>query len=245
MNKVKKLGILSMLSMIIVGCSCSKVDEKTYESAVNVYETTDGIYFTRLETIIVDGKDTQTRKKIEAKYLFDINKNVMSMDYSRSIYERSSVGSDISSSTTKYYYDGFARTLYTQLNSVNRYKQSGITYDEAFNINVSQYDELLMIKGYFAPVFKLNEVSEFEIKEDDGIANVSFYAVCPSYEKCNSNSEILKYKYVIGRDGTIESISYDIVNGDTTYSIRYTLHAYGSNNVKIKFPEDLESYIEK
>ena len=244
MNKAKKLGVLALLSMLIVGCSCSKVDEKTYEAAVNTYETTDGIYFTRIETIIVEGQDTQTRKKIDAKYLFNSNKDVMGMEYTRAIYQRSSAGSDISSSTTKYYYNGDTRTLYTQLNSVNRYKKTDVSYDDVFNINVSQYDELLMIKGYFAPVFKLNEVSEFDISEEEGKANVSFYAVCPSYEKCNNNSEIIEYKYVISTDGTIESIAYDIVNGETTYSIRYNLYAYGSNNVKIKFPTDLENYIE-
>jgi hypothetical protein len=82
-------------------------------------------------------------------------------------------------------------------------------------------------------------------KQADDKAEVKFYAVCPSYEKCAGSSEIIEYNYVIGNNGTIESIAYDIVNDDTTYSIRYTFYGYGSNNVKIELPSDLESYIEK
>ena len=245
MNKVKKIGVLSLLGMLIVGCSCSKVDESTYQAAVNVYEETDGIYFSRVETISVDGEDTYTRKKISAKYLFNSNNMVTNMEYIRSVYTVSSSGANISDSTTKYYYSAERRTLYTHLSSVNRYKKTDVTYDEVFNINVSQGDEMLMIKGNFAPMFQLNEIEDFNIEDDNGKAIVTFAAICPSYEKCASNSDVLTYNYIIGTDGNIESLSYEIVNCDTTHTISYTFYSYGSNNVNIEFPADLESYIEK
>lgn len=245
MKKIKKFGILSLVALIVSACSCSKVDEKTYENAVSIYQETDAIYFSRLENIEVAGNDTQIKKRVDAKYLFNSNKEVVLMDYSRTEHQTTNLGTNIGSSTMKYYYSGELKTLYTSLDGVSRYKYTGVKYNDVFNVNVSQYDELLMIVGSFAPVFKLNEVAEFSITEADDKAEVSFYAVCPSYEKCNSSSEIIEYNYVIASDGTIESIAYDIVNMDTTYSIRYTFYSYGSNNVKIQLPADLETYIEK
>lgn len=245
MNKAKKIGVLSLLAMMLVGCSCSKVDETTYEKAVNVYDTTDGINFSRVETITVADEDIYTRKKITAGYLFDSNKNVKEMEYIITTYKMSTAGSSISNNVVKYYYSLDKQTLYTQESSVERYKETNVTYNEKFNINVSEGDQMLMIVGNFAPIFKLNEVSEFTITKNNGKAEVSFLAVCPNYESCSSNSELIKYNYVIGESGTIESLTYDIVIGDTTHNIKYTFHSYGSNNVVISFPNDLESYIEK
>ena len=247
MNKMKKIGVLTLLGMILGGCSCSKVNEDTYESAASVFSSTDGIAFSRIETIQTANEDIKTRKKVDAKYVFDSNKNVISMQYERTTSKLSeasntNIGSDV---VTKYYYNGERKTLYTYSDSVNKYKQKDVNYNDVFNINISEGDELLMIVGSFAPIFKLNEVEGFTIEKEDDKAVVNFHAVCPSYENCTSGSEVIEYEYVIGSDGNIESLSYVITNGSTTNTINYVFHAYGSNNVNIEFPSDLESYIEK
>jgi len=68
---------------------------------------------------------------------------------------------------------------------------------------------------------------------------------CPNYEHCESSSQMIDYVVELDPNGNIASISYDIVNKDINYSIKYTFFGYGSNNVKVDFPANLESYIEK
>ena len=104
---------------------------------------------------------------------------------------------------------------------------------------------MLLIVGNLAPIFNLNEVSEFRIDENDGGAIAQFKTTCPSYEHCLNNSQMIDYVVEIDTNGNIASISYDIVNTDVTYSIKYTFFGYGSNNVNIDFPTNLESYVEK
>lgn len=248
MKKSRIVSILSLFVVLISGCSCNKVSEETYANAVNIYETTDAIEFTRIETITTEGVDTYTRVKIEAKYTFDINKKVMEMEYTRNEADISSAGNNISDKTTQYYYDGIANVLYTHLPNISggeKIKETNITYEEKFNVNVSQGYELLMIKGYFAPIFKLNEAADFVIEDQDGGAVVRLMAVCPNFENCKDSSEVLIYKYTIGKDGTIQSLSYEIENDNVVRKVNYKFHNYGSNNVKIVTPNDLEGYKEK
>ena len=248
MKKIKILSILSIFGVLISGCSCNKVSDETYANAVNIYETTDAIEFTRIETITTEGIDTYTRVKIEAKYTFNINKEVMEMEYSRNEADITSAGNNISDKTTKYYYDGNARVLYTHLPNVvggEKVKETNVTYEEKFNVNVSQGYELLMIKGSFAPIFKLNEATDFVIDDQDGGAVVRLLAVCPNFENCKDSSEEIIYKYVIGKSGTIDSLSYEIENDGVVRKVNYKFHNYGSNNVKIITPNDLVGYKEK
>lgn len=250
MKKGKILGFLAIVASLTCGCSCSKIDDTTYENAVNVYKNTDAISFSRIEIIQNEGETSYTRKKTDARYLFNANKQVTGMEHSLTYSDASPNGGSAITKTIKNYYSGERATLYTYSkigeSQLERSKESNVSYDSKFNVNVcDSLDCLNMIVGNFAPIFNLNEVSEFVINDVNGKGEVSFKAVCPSFESCSNSSQIINYNLTIGTDGNIETLSYDIVNGVTTYSIKYTFYGYGSNNVTIEFPSDLESYIEK
>lgn len=250
MKKFKMLALVMAIGALVCGCGCSKVDENTYTNAVNTYKNTDAISFTRLEMISKQGETTYTRKKTDAKYTMNASKTVVDMEYSHTVSTASNSGGSTTNEVTKYYYVNETSTLYTYTKTGTKneqqYKESNIGYNDRFNINSCTDAECLrMIVGSFAPVFDLNEITNFAIVGEDGNAKVSFSAVCPSYENCESNSQLLDYNLTISSDGNIESMEYEIVNGDTTYTVKYTFYAYGSNNVKINFPSNLSSYIEK
>jgi len=251
MKKFKLLGVLLFVATFICGCSCAKVDETTYENAVNAYKNTDGISFSRVETIVSNNEPNMySRKKVDATFVFDSNREVSSMQYSF-VKSEGSIANGVNISETKeYYYSQERETLYTyqQMSEIQlqRYKESGVTYNSKFNVNSCEdRDCMLLIVGNFAPIFNLNEVSEFRIEENDGGAIASFKTTCPNYEHCESSSQMIDYVVELDPNGNIASISYDIVNKDINYSIKYTFFGYGSNNVKVDFPANLESYIEK
>ena len=250
MKKLKLMGLTMMVGALLTGCSCSKVDEDTYNNSVSFYKSTDAIAFSRIEVISKEGEDNHTRKKIDAKYTFDTNREVSSMEYSRSVTVTSNGGASTTSEIAKHYYNSQTNTVYSYSKLGNqqeeRYKETNKSYNARFNVNACQdLDCSRMIVGNFAPIFELDEVSDFTIEDVDGKGEVSFKAICPSYESCTSTSQLLDYSLTIGEDGNIESMSYEIVNGDTTHTISYTFYAYGTINVKIEFPSNLESYIEK
>lgn len=250
MKKIKKFTLLLASFMLAIGCSCSKVNEETYTNAVNTFKSTDALSFSRIEMITNINEDNYTRKRVDAIYTFNSNKEVVNMEYSLVYSEGSNGGASNTSQTKKYYYNNERRTLYTYSkigeSQLDTYKETNVTYNAKFNINACENaDCLKMITGNFAPMFNLNEVSEFSIEDKDGTGVVRFKAVCPSYESCASSSQVLDYNLTINKDGNIETLAYDINHGNTTYSIRYTFHGYGSNNVSVEFPADLESYIEK
>lgn len=250
MKKIKLVGLTMMVGALLTGCSCSKVDENTYINAISSYKSTDAIAFSRIEVIEKEGENTHTRKKIDARYAFDTNREVASMEYSRSDTVTSSGGASTTSGIVKYYYNDATSTIYQYsrlgTQQEDRRKVTNKSYNAKFNVNSCQdLDCSRMIVGNFAPIFELDEVSGFSIEDVDGKGEVTFTAVCPSYESCASSSQFIDYSLTIGEDGNIQSMSYVIVNGDTTHTISYTFYAYGTNNVKITFPSDLESYIEK
>ena len=61
---MKKKGLISfVIAMLICGCSCSKVNETTYNNAVSDFNSTDAISFTRIEKT-VDNNDTSIYTKV-------------------------------------------------------------------------------------------------------------------------------------------------------------------------------------
>lgn len=250
MKKGKLLSILALASCFIAGCGCSKIDETTYTNAVNTFKNTDAISFSRIEVISKAEETIYTKKSITAEYVFNANKEVMNMSYSIKYYDGSSNGGISEKQTKEYYYSEERATLYTYSkvgqSQIERYKESDVTYNSKFNINTCMTLECQnMIVGNFVPMFNLNEVSEFGISGDDKGGSATFKAMCPSYENCASNSQTISYTVTINDAGNIDTISYDIINGDTTHSIKYLINGLGSNNVSVDFPIDLESYIEK
>lgn len=250
MKKINILGIILAISAFVGGCSCSKVSEKTYSNAVNVYKSSDAISFSRLETISKNGENTYTRKLTDAKYIFDASKNVAKMEYSHTVSIASTNGSSHTEEITKHYYDGEKNTVYTYYKSGSQteesYKESNKSYSDKFNINTCvNYECLRMIVGSFAPVYELNEVDNFIIDGNKDSATINFSAICPSYEHCTSNSQLIDYTMTISSDGNIDTLEYEIINGEYTYLVKYTFYAYGSNNVKVLLPSYLENYKEK
>ena len=249
MRKLKILSILALLSSVVAGCSCSKIDDSTYESAVSSFKSTDAISFARVETILTEGAATYDRKRIEASYIFDANKKVEKMTYS--LHETTEINSAGSgggkSDITNYYYDDTRTTVYKYEKNgdsaaVER-KYTNTEYDEYFNAaSCDSNDCLLMVVGNFAPIYVLDEITEFTIVDDDGSALVTYKGICPSYENCESNSQMIDYTLRINKDGNIETLSYDVVNGKTTHSIKYAFSAYSTNKVSITLPTYLESY---
>ena len=250
MKKWRLLSGIIALTSFIGGCSCSKVDDSTYISAVETYKNTDAIGFTRVEIIKVEGQTTYVRKKVEANYIFDSNKDVERMSYSLLVTENNSGGgSDVSLSST-YHYSKDSETLYNHYkigkSQEERYKYTNTTYSDNFNANKCNDSNCnLMILTNLAPIYSFDEISEFRIEEKDGGAIAHYKGICPGYENCASNSQMLDYTMRINKDGNIESLSYEIVNGSTTNTITYGFSGYGSNEVVVILPAQLDSYIEK
>lgn len=250
MKKIKKFALLLASFALVSGCGCAKVDETTYTNAVNVFKSTDAISFSRIEVITTSDSEDYTKKRTDATYTFDSNKNVVDMAYSLTFYDGDSSGNSATSAVKKYYYSNESQTLYTYYkigeSQLDKYKKRNVTYDALFNVNIcNDLDCYKMINGNFAPIFNLNAVSEFSIEDNNGEGIVRFKAICPSYESCDGNSQILDYNLTINKSGNIETLSYDIHKENTKYSITYTFHGYGSNNVEVIFPSDLGSYKEK
>lgn len=252
MKKGKILWSFALVSTLVCGCSCSKVNEQTYENAVNTLKNTDAISFSRIEEIHVEGQSTYTKKRVDANYILDANKEVINMERLLNIYDVStSEGSTTTKETYKYYYSRERQSLYTYSKigeiQIERYKEKNTTYNKKFNINTcDNLDCMQMIVGNFVPAYKLNELENFNIEDNDGKGIATFTATCPSFESCASNSQVINYTVNIDLNGNIESLSYSIENGNTTHSIKYVFYGYGANNVSVVFPADLESsYLEK
>ncbi len=246
MKKFKILSAFVVLGCLISGCGCNKANEETYSKAVSTYTNSDAISFSRLEIVSTKGQDTELRKMINAKFIFNSDNNVSKMQYSRSDKETGQIGSATQPKTTTYYYSSNDGHVYTYIKpdetQFERYKEAVASYEDKFNVNTCEDNDkdcALLTRTNIAPIFNLNEVSDFNIT-GDGVA--TFKAVCPSFEHCSSNSEVLEYRVELNNDGNIGIVEYQIVNGDTTYSIKYVFDGYGSNNVKITFPEDLKNY---
>jgi hypothetical protein len=250
MKKIKLMGLTLVAGALLTGCSCSKVDENTYVNAVSAYNSSDAISFSRIEIITKEGEDSYTRKKIDAKYVFSSNKEVSKMQYSRIDTVNSNGGASSTSEIAETYYNSETNTIYNYFREgtqqVYRYKESNKAYNAKYNVNAcNDLDCYRMIVGNFAPIFALDEVMNFVIKDNDGKGEATFKAVCPSFENCASSSQLIEYNLTIGENGNIESLSYEIVNGDSTHTINYTFYSYGSNNVEVDIPKDLSSYKEK
>ena len=251
MRKMKLFAIVAAFCSLVCGCSCSKVSETTYENAVESMKNTDGIAFSRIEKAMGDGEEFYTHKRIDAVYIFDNNKYVNAMQYSRSDSTASTVGNSMTNDQkVEYYYSAEKSTMYHYLKIGNqkeeRVKEAGITYNDVFNIDVCEdLDCSRMINGNIVPIFKLNEVVDFEIKDNKGLGEVSFKAVCPSFESCASSSQMIEYKIVLGKDGNIQTMSYEIENQNKKYYISYTFKGIGADNLSVEYPKDLENYIEK
>lgn len=247
--KNKLLGFISLMALFVCGCSCSKINENTYSNAVNIFKNTDAISFSRIEIVQKEGESVYTRKRSDASYIFDIDGHVSKMSFEATYSQGGSGGASGSSQTLKYYYSDERRTFYTYSkqgeSQLERYKESNVSYDDKININVCQDNACqLMIVGNFAPIYALNEVSDFNIEDENGIGKATFKAICPSFESCESASQVIDYTLTINNNGNIDSLNYEIVNGDTKYTITYSFNKYGSD-VKVTFPSDLESYNEK
>ena len=76
MKKTKFLSLIGVLAFIVGGCSCSRINEETYEKAVSIYKSSDALSFSRLEIISKKGETTYSRKKTDAKFIFDSKRNV-------------------------------------------------------------------------------------------------------------------------------------------------------------------------
>ena len=252
MKKIKFLSMIALASSLVAGCSCSKVDESTYESAVSAFKSTDAISFVRVETIITEGASTYDRKRVEASYIFDSNKKVDLMSYS--LHETTEINSAGSgggrSDIRNYYYDNSESTLYKyekigDSDAVGT-RYTNTDYDSRFNsIKCDSNDCLFMVVGNLAPVYTLDEITEFNIQEDEDSAVVTYKGICPGYENCENNSQMIDYTIRINSDGNIESLSYNVVNGKTTHSIKYAFSAYTTNKVSITLPSEIKNYEEE
>lgn len=246
MKKIKLLSLLLAFPLILSGCGCNRISQETYTRAVDNFNNTDALEFSRIEVITKDGEKFYERKKIDSKIVFGPNKSVIKMYYSLLVTEGSTGGS--STETNKYLqYHYVNNYLYTYLkeggNQLDEYKEKIGAYDNAFNINTCEDNDcMLLIDKNIAPVFKIDSLENFEISKD-GVAK--FKSSCPSFENCDSNNELIDYVVTVDKDANIKTISYDIKKNDITYSIKYSFSAYGSNNVDIVFPGNLDTYVEK
>lgn len=246
MKRIKFLCLLAIGILTVSGCSCSKINQETYEKAIKNYNTTDAMEFSRIEIISTAGESIYQRKKIEAKFIFDSNRNVSKMEYSLLVSEGNSGGASTEiNQSVKYFYNNDTMYTYSKLGSsqLEKYKETGLSYEDKFNVNTCQDNDcMLLIEQNIVPVFALNSVTFFEISEE---GKATFKASCPTFENCASSNELIEYTVVIDKDANIKTIAYEIVNGEITYSIKYSFNKFGSNNVNIQFSGELDSYIEK
>ena len=249
--KTKKILALLVLPLLIGGCSCSKVNEKTYENAYSNIKSTDAIYFTRIEEIKENGETTYLRKRVDAKYYFTTTGQVDKMEYSLTYTDTTVNGLSDVRQVSKFYFDRSSHTYYTykKVGSTQeyKYKENAFNYDDMINVTKCGDDKdcILMMVVNLVPAKGLNEVEDFTINDDDGEGIVSYKAVCPSFEACSDSSQVLDYKLTINKNGEFSTLSYVITNNDVETTVKYTFLGIGSNNVSIEFPSDIETYIEK
>ena len=243
---MKKGFIAFVIAMLITGCSCSKVDENTYNKAINDFNSSDAIAFTRIEKVTnkVDVSD-YTKTTIEAKYIFSSNRRgeVEKMEYVINKSEKEFV-----SETIEYYYSNSDQTMYRRKlvrpNSETKLKQN-LYFDNYFSVNNCSTTEcLLAIPQNLAPIYEIENVNGFLIREERGEAIATFTAACPtSYETCNGKNT-LDYTVIIGGDGQISGLSYQIEGETTITTVSYSFDGFGINNVQIVFQQALYSYEE-
>ncbi len=244
MKKTKGLISLAIVA-ILCGCSCGRVNETTYNNAINNFNSTDAISFTRIENVTSKADPSSySRTIIDAKFIFDGNKNgdIVEAEYKISDYVLST-----KVSSNDYYYVDVTNTLYSkkQIPGVleERIKES-TSYEDYFNIhNCSTTSCRVGIQTNLAPIFSIDDVHGFVIEKIDGEAVATFSAACPAFENCKGN-EMLDYKLIIGGDGNVLSLYYTIDGKNDTTTISYKFNNYGSNDVTISFPNDLDSYID-
>ena len=250
MNKSGFFAAFAMGALLVSGCSCSRIDENTYSSAVSTYKTTDAISFTRVEDVHQAGQVMYTRKKSDGQFVFDSNGKVETMQYFTSYSDVGTNGANTVRQINRYYYNGSNNTYYTYFrdgeNQLLRYKEVVNSYEDRININTcDDSDCYLRISKNFAPVYNLNEISNFTIKNENGKGRATFKGICPGFENCASNDQMLDYEVVVGTNGNLELLTYTIVNGDVTYNITYNFAGFGSNNVNITLPAELDNYSDK
>lgn len=243
---MKKKGLISfVMAMLICGCSCTKVNETTYNNAISNYNASDAISFTRIEKV-ENNEDSSdyTKTTVNADIVFDTNRTgeVKEMKYTIDYATREHV-----TSTITYYYSDIEQTLYRHkkvTGSTDTKTKQSMNFQDYFNVHDCTTRECLVaIPTNIAPVLDIEDVNGFLIEEVDGEAIATYTALCPLYENCQGN-ETIDYKLIIGGNGDVAGLSYVITGETTTTTVSYSFNNFGSHNVKIAFPNELENYIE-
>ena len=241
---MKKKGILSLaLIAILCGCSCSNVNENTYNNAVSNFNSSDAISFTRIEKVEENNNPSSySTTQVTGTFVFDTNRNGSVLD-AKYVIEKSKGTTPIS--THEYYYNSDAATLYLKKNihsdSVTTTREP-MAYDEYFNnSNCDDTACRIAMPTNIAPIYTIEDVQNFVITQEGEEAIATYNAACPYYENCKKGA-VINYRVIIGGSGDIVGLYYTIQGDTTTTTISYSFTKYGSNEISIIFPNELEHY---
>lgn len=237
--KSKLLFVLTLVFCVFLSaCSCNKFSVETYTSAVKNYENSSGVDYNLVITEVTEG-----------------NNEIISIE-SNNVYELSTtrVVEKFASTTKKYrittsnigangdpepyfeqnrYYSDDNGIFYTIVPGLNVRQPENVTYEEKYDLT-SEYNIRNII-----PVFKEENISDFNIKEDkkrDGYSIATFKAACPTTLSCDETK--IDYKVTIDKNYYFSKIEFTIVSGLKTSSYVYSFNKY-NNDVVVDFPSNL------
>lgn len=237
--KSKLLFVLTLVfSVFLSACSCNKFNIETYNSAVKNYEYSSGIDYNLVITEVSENSNEII--SIESHNLYELSTTRIIENFASTTKKYRITTSDIGANgdpeayfEQNRYYNQSKGIFYTIAPSLNVRQPENITYEEKYDLS-SEYN----IKNII-PVFKEEDISGFNIKEDkkhDGYSIATFTAACPAALSCDEKK--IDYKVTIDKNYYFSKIEFTIVSGVKTSTYVYSFNGY-NNDVVINFPSDL------
>lgn len=242
MKKFLSLISCFLFLSLVLGCSCSKVNEETYDKAYQKLVDSKGYKFRRTESITGENNKSYTYVS-EVEFLFDDNKNVLYMSYEKD-------GSEYApTSHVLYKYFKDSQTLYKNINSTTT-KETGIKYSDRFSIEMcgdSDYDCKLLTNNFIFPRININNVTDFKIEKEGNEAVATFKSNIVNFEKTSNLEQLIDYTFYIDANLNITRIEYSFIskeeNNTNSHVVLYEFIESDYTKIIPSLPVNSEKYI--
>lgn len=237
--KSKLLFVLTLVFCVFLSaCSCNKFSVETYTSAVKNYENSSGVDYNLVITEVTEGSNEII--SIESNNVYELSTTRVVEKFASTTKKYRITTSNIGANgdpepyfeQNRYYSDDNG-IFYTIVPGLNVRQPENVTYEEKYDLT-SEYNIRNII-----PVFKEENISDFNIKEDkkrDGYSIATFKAACPTALSCDETK--IDYKVTIDKNYYFSKIEFTIVSGLKTSSYVYSFNKY-NNDVVVDFPSNL------